>query len=712
MTIKQDIFWRIAVAFFFLVVMSVAIVWKIFSIQFIQGKEWRSMADSLTIKSQPVAAERGNIYSADGHLLATSLPYFDVRMDMHADGLTDDIFRGHIDSLAQQLTSLFKDKSESSYKSDLTHARARGERFHLVHADVAYPDYLRVKTFSLFNLGQNRGGLIAIQQDKRFYPYHSLGVRTLGYIRDTSVKPIGLEGTFDNSLTGIPGKQLMQKVSGGFWMPVSEKHDIDPQNGKDIMTTLNINAQDVAENALLKSLTKNKADHGCCVVMDVHTGAIVAMANLGLNPDGSYSEKFNYAAGEAHEPGSTFKIASMIAMLEDHYINIHDTVDVELGEHKYFNQTMRDAEKHGLRRVSIEKAFAISSNVGISKLVYKYYYSQPEKYLQHLRDMHLNKTTGIELPGEARPYIKNTQDPTWSRVSLPWMAVGYEEKITPLQLLTLYNAVADTGRMMRPYLVSSIDQNGKVLQQFQPTVVNPKICSNATLATLKELLEDVIREGTAHNIETNEYTIAGKTGTAQLADDNRGYANLYYQSSFCGFFPADSPKYSCIVVVDKPTAGLYYGALVAAPVFREVADYLYATAINKSANANYRFANDSANKKSRNDIPENAAISNAGYKQDIVNLYRQLGINNTAAVNADWVQATVRKDAASFTDVPSLTENAVPDVTGMGISDALCLLENAGLEVRISGKGYVKSQSVKAGGKISKGQIIQLQLGT
>jgi cell division protein FtsI (penicillin-binding protein 3) len=712
MTIKQDIFWRIAVSFFFLVVIGIAIVWKIFTIQFVQGKQWRSMADSLTIKSLPVPAERGNIYSADGHLLATSLPYFDVRMDMHADGLTDEIFNAHIDSLSQQLSALFKDNSASFYKSDLARARARGERFHLVHADVTYPDYLKLKTFSLFNLGQNRGGLIAIQEDKRFYPYHSLAVRTLGYIRDTSVKPIGLEGTFDNSLTGIPGKQLMQKVSGGFWMPVSEKHDIEPQNGKDIMTTLNINAQDVAENALLKTLTKNKADHGCCVVMDVKTGAIVAMANLGVNTDGSYSEKFNYAVGEAHEPGSTFKVASMIAMLEDHYINIHDTVDVELGVHKYFNQTMKDAEKHGLRRVSIEKAFAISSNVGISKLVFKYYYNQPEKYLQHLRDLHLNKPTGIELPGEAHPYIKNTQDPTWSRVSLPWMAVGYEEKITPLQLLTLYNAVADTGKMMEPYLVSSIDQNGKVIQQFQPTVLNPKICSNTTLANLKELLEDVIREGTAENIKTNEYTIAGKTGTAQLADDNRGYANPYYQSSFCGFFPADSPKYSCIVVVDKPTAGVYYGAVVAAPVFREVADYLFATTINKSANANYQFVNDSANKKSKNAIAENFSIKNAGYKYDLVNLYHQLGINNTAATNADWVHTTVQKDAAAFTDAPSLVENEVPDVTGMGLSDALYLLENAGLEVRISGRGYVKSQSLKAGEKISKGQIIQLQLGT
>ncbi|MEO6166080.1 MAG: penicillin-binding protein [Chitinophagales bacterium] len=699
MSIKKDIFWRIGLAYLFMMLLGVAIAWKVFYIQNVEGHRYRSMADSITTRYMPVLAERGNIYSYDGRLLATSLPNFEIRMDMKADGLTNEVFHKGIDSLALAMSRLFGDKSLTDYKKQFSAARKRGDRYFLVKKNVTYPQLLEMKTFPIFRFGQYKGGLIVLQENKRAYPYKELANRTIGYMRDATVQPVGLEGSFNDQLTGIPGKRLMQKVSGGEFIPINDKNELDPQNGRDVITTLDVNLQDVAENALLKTLVQNNADHGCVVVMDVKTGAIRAIANLGRNAQGTYWENYNYAVGESHEPGSTFKLASMLALLDDGYADIEDTVDVELGIHQYWNQTMRDAERHNLTRITIRSAFAHSSNVGVSKLIEQNYNKDPEKYLQHLRALGLDKKLNIEIPGEQQPYIKNTKDKRFTRYSLPWMSVGYEIQISPLQMLTLYNSVANNGVMMKPFLVQEIQEYGLPVKKFAPEVLNKKICSDKTLQSLKIILKEVVDSGTARNLRNPNYSVAGKTGTAQIADEKHGYGTRVYQSSFVGYFPAEQPLYSCIVVINAPSKGVYYGAAVAAPVFKEIADKVYATDLD---------VHPSVALLANNDLVKPFAKS--GYKSDLLYVCKELGIKNQSKSDNPWVVVESGVDLELIDR--NITEQAgvVPDVKGMGLRDALYLLESCGLQVTVTGAGAVLSQSIIPGATIQKGQTISIAL--
>lgn len=704
MSNKKEIFWRIGLAYLMLILLGIGIISQVFYIQNVKGSYYRSLADSITTKYATVAAERGNIYSTDGRLLATSLPSFELRMDMKADGLTKDVFRKNIDSLSLCMASFFKDKSSFDYKKIFVAARSRGERYFLVKKDVSYPDLQTIKKFPILRFGQFKGGFIVIQHNKRQYPFRELANRTIGYMRDATVQPVGLEGKFNSQLKGIPGKRLMQKVSGGEFLPINDKNEIDPQNGKDIITTLDVNLQDVAEDALMKSLIENKADHGCCVVMDVKTGAIRAMANLGKQDNGSYAEDYNYAVGESHEPGSTFKLASIIALLEDGYVNLDDTVDLELGIHSYWNgnyrQVMHDAERHSLHRVNIISAFAHSSNVGISKLVDEFYHNNPEKYLQHLHSLRLDQMLNIEIPGERQPLIKKISDKTFTRFSLPWMSVGYEVKMSPLQILTLYNAVANNGKMMKPYLVEAIDEYGQPQQQFHPVVLEQKICSEQTLNALRTLLVSVVDSGTGRSLRNPNYLIAGKTGTAQIADETRKYADKIYQSSFVGYFPADHPLYSCIVVVNAPSNGIYYGAAVAGPVFKELADKVFSSdlGLHQSIEAHL---NDSLS------LPK----IKSGSKSDLAAVCRNLGIQHQSNSESDWVNVTATGDQIVLTDKKELEETGiVPDVKGMGLRNAIYLLESSGLKVNARGAGSVTSQSIQPETKFEKGQVITITL--
>ncbi|MBA2421936.1 MAG: transpeptidase family protein [Chitinophagales bacterium] len=700
MGVKKDIFWRIGVAYLCLLVLGIAIAWKVFYIQQIQGQRYRGMADSITTKYIPVMAERGNIYSNDGHLLATSLPSFEVRMDMKADGLSKAIFYDGIDSLCLSLTKLFPGHSYLEYKKQLVAARKRGDRYLLIKRDITYPQLMALKRFPIFRLGQFKGGLIVLQYNKRAYPYKELANRTIGYMRGATVQPVGLEGSFNKQLNGIPGKRLVQKVSGGQFLPINDQNEIDPLNGKDIITTIDVSLQDVAENALLKTLVNNNADHGCVVVMDVETGAIRAIANLGRDKKGSYIENYNYAVGESHEPGSTFKLASVIALLEDGYATIEDTVDVELGIHKFWNQTMRDAEEHHFRRITLKSAFAHSSNVGISKLVNKHYNKKPEKYLQHLRELGLDKKLQIEIPGEQTPYIKSTSDKRFTRYSLPWMSVGYEIKISPLQMLTLYNAVANNGVMMKPYLVQRIEEYGKEMETFRPSVLNKKICSKKTLSSLHEILRAVVDSGSARNLKNPHYAIAGKTGTAQIADQKHGYRSRVYQSSFVGYFPADKPLYSCIVVVNAPSNGAYYGATVAAPVFKDIADKIYSTDLKQHPPLNIIAANMPS-------LPQ----PKRGNRNDLLAVCNTIGIRTQSSGSSEWVKSDIKGKVIQLREQAVAEDTGVvPDVKGMGLKDALYLLERCGYYVNASGAGAVSSQSIPAGTKAPKGQIISIML--
>lgn len=704
MGIKRDIYWRIAIAFMAMVVFALAILWKIFQIQTIDGNYWRAMADSLTTKYLAIDADRGNIYSSDNRLLATSLPSFEIRFDARAEGLENDYFNHAVVSLSDSLALLFHDKTSNDYRTELTDARKNNERYHLLKREISYTQLQKIKNFPIFRDGQYKGGLIVTQKNKRAYPFQLLANRTIGYVRDNGTKPVGLEAKFNSDLNGVKGKRLMQKISGGNWMPVNSDNELDPQNGKDIITTIDVSIQDVAENALLKTLLKNNADHGCVIVMEVKTGAIKAIANLGRSKDSIYWEKYNYALGEAHEPGSTFKLASMLALLEDGYIKLSDTVDTEHGRKVYGKQTMKDAEDHGESRVTIEKCFAISSNVGVSKLIYQNYYNEPDKYLKHLRDLQLDQPVGIEIPGERVPYIKNTKDKLWNKsVSLPWMAVGYELNITPIRLLTFYNAVANNGVMMKPYIVQSIQEYGQPVKEYEPYIINKKICSDVTLASLQELLKDVVREGTAQNLKNPYYSCAGKTGTAQITNDGGGYATKVYQSSFYGYFPAENPIYSICVIVNAPSNGVYYGSAVAGPVFKEIADNIFSTNLDIHPSV-------------ENDTTQfNATLPvvKTGFSSDLKFLFSKLDIPFINNEDGTWLQQITNDKLVELSSTnQTVRAGIVPNVTGMGLRDAIYLLESSGLTVTVNGVGVVKNQSLPAGTKISKGQLITITLNT
>ncbi|GIV34256.1 MAG: penicillin-binding protein [Chitinophagales bacterium] len=698
MSIKRSILARIYITFFFLCLMGAAILFKVIHIQQVEGKYLISLADSLTTDYLPIEAERGNVLTEDGQLLATSLPFFEIRADLNAEALTDNIFYSNVDSLAWHIAQFKKDKPATYYKQMLVNARKMGNRYLLIEKNITYPELQQIKQWPLFRMGRYKGGLIVIQESKRTRPYQILAHRTIGYVRE-GIKPVGLEGRFNEYLAGVSGKRLMQRIAGGTWIPVNDENEIMPENGKDIVTTIDINLQDVAENALYKALQKHNADHGSVVVMEVATGKIRAIANLGKIQDGSYWENYNYAIGEATEPGSTIKLAALIALLEDGFIDLDDSVDLERGVTGFHDKKMYDSEQHDYRYVSVKRAFEISSNVGISKLVYKYYGKHPQKYIEYLRKLHLHEKVGIEIEGEPNSFIKDPTNKDWSGVSLPWMSVGYEMMITPLRILTLYNAIANDGRMMKPYLVSAVTQRGKVIKEFEPEVIEDKICSDRTLRKVKLLLEGVVSNGTASHLQSRYYTFAGKTGTAKIADKNRGYAEIY-QASFVGYFPAQNPIYSCIVVINEPKNGMYYGGHVAGPVFREIADKVFSTCLEMHEPVNQR------NYFIADELPH----AKSGYRADISNLYEAIGVSCNYRHDDEWVYVR-QKDNSLDLRPYELKEGYVPDVRGMGLRDALYLLENLGMKVHFTGVGKVKSQSIRHGTRVNPGMQIMLELG-
>lgn len=699
-SVKKAILLRIYIAFIAVCLFGIAIVMQAFRVQTIEGHDLIARADSLTTDYIPIDAERGNIMAEDGRVLASSLPYYEIRADLNAEALTKTIFDDGVHGLAVELSKFKKDRSATEYERILRNARASGNRYFLIAKNVTYPELRQIRKWPLFEKGRNKGGLIAIQTNKRSMPYQILAHRTIGYARE-GIKPVGLEGRFDAHLAGVRGKRLMQRISGGTWIPVNDDNEIMPVHGKDIITTLDINLQDVAENALMKAMHKHSADHGSVIVMEVKTGKIRAIANLGLTSDGEYWETMNYAVGEASEPGSTMKLATYLALLEDGYIDIDDSVDLELGTTQFYNRTMKDSEKHNLRNVTVQHAFEISSNVAAAKLANKYYAADPRRYVEHLRELMLDKLIGIEIDGEAESLIRNPGDRGWSGVSLPWMSVGYETKLTPLHMITLYNAVANNGKMMKPYLVSAIQERGKTVEEFQPVVMKDAICSEKTLSKLRIMLEGVVERGTADHLKTKNYTFAGKTGTALMAAGAAGYnQKIVYQASFAGYFPADEPMYSCVVVIKAPKNGMYYGGWVAAPVFREIADKVVSNCIEMHDPVNTR-------EKFYADVVPNAK---GGYRPDVSTIYETIGVSCNYNQDDNWIYPEQHDNSVEL-KARKVKDGIVPDVRGMGLRDALYLLENEGLHVRFVGKGKVRSQSIRFGTPSLKGSTIVLELG-
>lgn len=700
MEVKKDILWRVYLCFIGMALFSVAILVKVFVIQHVQGDYWRGMADSLHTRYVALDADRGTIYSEEGRMLSTSIPYFDIRIDFAADGLRDKngkVFKDNVDSLSIRLARLLGDRTAGEYKQLLREGYKSKDRYFLLKRDVPFEQYQQIRNFPMFRLGKNKGGMIAETKNKRINPFKLLANRTIGLARENA-QNVGLERTYNDYLKGVTGKRLMRRIAGGTFVPV-EGYDIEPENGRDIITTIDVNMQDIVETALMNMMVENEAEHGTCILMEVKTGKIKAVANLGRQPDGNYWEDMNYAL-QVGEPGSTFKLATIIAVLEDKYVTMNDLVDMENGRWQVGRRTVFDSEPHrGPQNVSIKHAFELSSNVGMAKLAYQYYYKKPNAFVAHLKKLKLDQNTGIDLVGEGRPVIKSTASKTWSATTLPWMAFGYEVLISPLQTCMLYNAVANNGKMMKPYLVNSIMEFGQVVKQVEPTVALDSICSKSTLTQVQRMLEGVMISGTGKRLATPYYTIAAKTGTALVANGSRGYADKIYQSSFAGYFPANDPQYTCVVVIkNKSRAKKFYGASVAGPVFREVADKLYAIAVEKQKPM-----------QSSVQIDTLLALKNgksSEWKEILSTL--QLPWQGTVA-NSGWVSAKVNDRKVAFQTIAQ-AKGAVPNVTGMGLKDALFLLENAGLRVEVKGAGKVKTQSIPGGSKISNDQTIVIEL--
>lgn len=695
---RKQILWRIYIVFVGLCLFGLAILVQIVRVQFVQGNYWRSKADSLTLDYKRIDASRGNIFSDNGSLLATSVPIYDVRMDMMTEAVTSEIFNSKLDSLSQCLSGLFQDKSAADYRRELRKARADKERFHLIQRNVSFKELQQLKQFPLFRMGRYKGGLLVEQKSVRQLPYQQLAARTIGYAR--AVKPVGIEASFNNDLVGASGKRLMQKISGNVWMPVNDNNEIEPRDGNDLITTLDINIQDVAENALAEQLAIHNADHGCAVLMEVSTGHIKAIANLTRTPSGLYAENYNYAIGESAEPGSTMKLASLLAAIDDGLVEPSDTVTVGNGFTTYSGQPMKDSHPPKASRLSVQQIFETSSNVGVSRIIYQRYAKNPERFIEKLKSFHLDQPLGLQIPGESNPVIKNTDDKKWSAVSIPWMSIGYELQLTPLQMLTFYNAIANDGRMVKPMFVKEISKNGTVIKSFPTEIIADSICTRESLAKAKQMLEGVVQNGTASNLKSAHYKIAGKTGTAQTNYSTKGQV-MKYQASFVGYFPADQPKYSCIVIVNSPSNSVYYGGAVAAPIFKEIADKVYASHLE----LHKEFADTATIVASR--MP----VTKSGSRKSLIAALAALDLPAVSIADAQWVTAEQGTNSIALRE-KRITRGLVPNVTGMGVRDALYLLENAGLTVKVNGRGSVTKQSIVPGSKLVKGQIILLELGS
>jgi cell division protein FtsI (penicillin-binding protein 3) len=707
MSIRTNILLRVYLAFGLIVLFSVAVIVQMYRLQFVQGKKWKAMASKMSTRYENVEASRGNILSVDGSLLATSVPEYELHMDMFAGGIEDDkAFYGKVDSLAMKLAELYPDKSETQYSRMLRDARKDSSRYQLIRRRVTFTELKKIRKFPIFRMGKYKGGLIVLQQNKRILPFQSLAARTIGYVNENVKNPVGLEGAYASYINGENGKRLMQRIAGGVYVPVNDDEDeVTAKDGADIISTINVNFQDVAQKALKKQLDSIQADFGTVVLMEVATGEIRAIANFTRTKEGDYKEKFNYAIGAEAEPGSTFKLASYMAMLDDKKIDTSTRVDIQHGRYEIMNPRngkialkIKDAEDGG-GVVSARRAFEESSNVGAVRLVTSSYRNNPKDFTDKLYSYHLNEKNQLQIPGEGQPLIKTPASKSWNNLqSLAQIAYGYESKLSPLQMLTFYNSVANNGKMIAPIFVREIRSMGNTVERFQARVINPKVCSDEALAKVKGLLEGVVLEGTGKLVIKNKlYSVAGKTGTAQIANGALGYgAKDSHQASFCGYFPADHPKYSMIVVISNPQVGSHLAAWVAGPVFRKIADRVYASDIEIKHPAPAHFVGNTT-------MPKFKQGNTTALKQ----VFGKLGVKplyaSTAAAGLDTSAGLPFEESKYKT-------GTVPTVTGMGLSDALYVLGNAGYKVSVKGSGVVIAQSVTGGSVVPKKSRITIAL--
>lgn len=665
-TTDRSILTRLYIVAGCLVLFAAAVLFKLVSIQFVEGDKYQALAETRTTHMFTIEPNRGNLYSDDGSLLATSVSKYTIRFD--AVTVSEKDFKENVKPLSDALAQQFG-KTSSHYQQILRKAREHKNRYTLIVRNLDYSDYMAVKTFPLFNKGAYKGGLIIEQKTKREHPLGKIAERSVGYERvdENGYRTrVGMEGAFGEYLRGVEGKRLKQKIAKGQWKPIGNENIIEPKDGYDVYSTIDINIQDIAHHALLKQLELYKADHGTVIVMEVKTGEVKAIANLGQTPEGKYYERLNYAIGESHEPGSTFKLINLVAALEDKVIDTSSIIDTEKGQWKIYRHWVKDTKHGGHGKISVAKAFEVSSNVAFAKMIHNGYKDDPEKYVNRLMSMGIHKELGLPVRGEGKPVLRYPGDKGWSGLSLAQMAYGYEVSMTPLQTLTFYNAIANNGEMIKPRLLKEVKEWNKTIEKFDKEVLNPAICSAGTVKKVRQLLKDVVEKdyGTGSGMYSKNFSMAGKTGTTQTNYVSKDRTKYEYISSFAGYFPADNPKYSCIVVIHKPDKSVgYYGADVSGPVFKSVAQKVYATSPLTSE----------------------------------VNVKDVLIAGGEEAFEGYFANAQKKYQE-------------VPNLKGMSGMDAVAILENLGIEVEVRGNGTVRHQSISKGTDIKNVKKIVLEL--
>ena len=702
MAVRDEIVWRSGIVYIAIVLMAVALVVRILILQYVQHGKWSDMSEKYVYKTSEVPANRGDILSDDGRLLASSVPYYTIYMDTRSSGMSGATWSNGINGLSAGLSRLLGERSAAGWKAAITEARRRGDRYFLIKRKVDYATLKKLKELPIFREGQFRGGMVAQAENRRILPNNDLAARTIGYLNlGSEGNEVGVEGAFDKELAGKNGLAVRQRLIGGDWIIVEGASSVASKDGNDVVTTIDIDLQDLASSALLNQLRKHNAHHGCAVLMEVETGDIKAIANLEVGSDGGYHETYNYALGESTEPGSTFKLPAIMAALEDGVIDTSDIVDTGTGTVRYYNKIIRDTKEEGYGKISVKQVFEKSSNVGTSKIIHDNYKDRPKDFVNRLYAMKLNQKLDLQLKGEGEPLIRYPGDKLWSGLSLPMMSHGYEVQMTPIHVLTFYNAVANDGKMMKPRFVTAIMRSGNTIKKFEPEVIMNSIASRSTIRKARSMMEGVVEHGTATNLKNPNYRIAGKTGTAQIAKDNRGYrqgARISYQASFVGYFPAENPLYSCIVVVNAPSNGVYYGNIVAGTVFKEISDRVYATRFFRDFRADIK-----------KDFKSSAPEAGNGYREDIDEVLGNMKVRYRRTSSDDWVATRESGDTIRLSSV-KLTEGLVPDVRGMSLRDAVYLLENSGLKVRYSGKGRVLRQSPEHGSRYFEGSVVSLEM--
>lgn len=702
MEIKKDILWRAYLSFLGVFALSLCVLGRAFYIQHVQGDQWRNLSDSMHQRYVELDAERGTIYSEDGKMLSTSIPFFDVYIDFGAEGLREKAgkrFRENLDSFAYSVSSLFGDKAKATYKAELQTAYNKQNRYYLLRKGLSFEQYKKFRGFPLVRLGRNKSGVIAEERSKRLNPFGLLARRTIGLSRENA-QNVGLERTYESVLQGQKGKQLVRFIAGGAPVPI-EGYEIEAENGRDLYTTLDIHMQDMVESALMKMMVQSESQHGTCIVMETTTGKIKAIANLGRTKDGGYSETLNYAL-QTTEPGSTIKLATLLAVLDHGSAKIDNLVEVGSAGHQYVGvRNVTDAERSPKPMLTVREAFAHSSNVGMAKLAYEAFAEKPDVYKSYLQKFHLDKRSGIDLMGEDAPVLPKIKRNKEGLHAMLTASFGYAIEVSPLHTLMLYNAVANNGKMMKPYLVNSVKRNGIIEKEFSPVVLAESICKPEVIQAAKSSMEAVVSEGTAKLVFQNyPVPVAGKTGTAHVSEGSLRYGGGVYQASFVGYFPANAPEYTCIVVIKTaPHAALHYGGQLAAPVFKEIVSGVYAQYAKGRRHSGVNVVKDSSD------------YLFAGTANDVQHVMNEVGIRYTdsAGNGGEWANVHTYNYNPVATGV-NAGKNAVPDVRHMTLKDALYALESRKIKVTTKGRGKVMVQDLLPGTPITKNTTVTILL--